>query len=46
MPKWTLDEAIALSFGKEPSQVNWAKVEGLKLNVHSLHSNTVGVANS
>jgi hypothetical protein len=23
MPHWTLDEAIALSFGKDPEQVNW-----------------------
>jgi hypothetical protein len=27
MPRWTLDEAIALSFGKAPEQVNWSTVE-------------------
>lgn len=27
---WTLDEAIALSFGKEPEEVNWKKIEPLK----------------
>jgi hypothetical protein len=27
---WTLDEAVALSFGKEPDQVNWEKLEPLK----------------
>lgn len=27
---WTLDEAIALSFGKEPEVVNWQKIEPLK----------------
>jgi len=27
---WTLDEAIALSFGKEPEIVNWKKIEPLK----------------
>lgn len=27
---WTLDEAIALSFGKEPGQVTWKKIEPLK----------------
>ncbi len=29
MPSWTLDEAIALSFGKAPEQVNWPTVEPL-----------------
>lgn len=27
MPHWTLDEALALSFGKNPKIVNWAKLE-------------------
>ena len=27
MPYWTLDEAVALSFGKAPEEVNWPKVE-------------------
>lgn len=27
---WTLDEAIALSFAKEPDKVNWVKIEKLK----------------
>ena len=27
---WTLDEAIALSFGKEPDIVNWDKIEKFK----------------
>lgn len=27
---WTLDEAIGLSFGKEPDVVNWRKIEPLK----------------
>lgn len=27
---WTLDEAIALSFGKEPNKVTWKKIEPLK----------------
>jgi hypothetical protein len=29
LPHWTVDEAIALSFGKAPEQVNWATIEGL-----------------
>lgn len=28
MPHWTLDEAIALSFGKSPEKINWLKVKG------------------
>lgn len=31
---WTLDEAIALSFGKEPEIVTWKKIEPLKDNLH------------
>lgn len=27
---WTIDEAIALSFGKEPDKVTWKKIEPLK----------------
>lgn len=27
VPHWTLDEAIALSFGKEPTVINWATIQ-------------------